>query len=198
MLHFNKKKLLSSYLYFHISKKSKENNFGVLKILIGIFFIFINLKSDFAVATSTNTGTFNVSVGIGATCTASATTMSFGSYNVNSNSTGTSTLYINLTNGASFRVTMADPVVSGDQEGYYRLWLDGTESAAFNEYLVVYFLNPAGNKLRYSGADNAYNIVGTGNGANTAVATITGTIPSGQTGKKTGTFSRIISLNIAY
>jgi len=59
MLHFNKKKLLSSYLYFHISKKSKENNFGVLKILIGIFFIFINLKSDFAVATSTNTGTFS-------------------------------------------------------------------------------------------------------------------------------------------
>ena len=46
MLHFNKKKLLSSCLYFHISKKSKEKNFGVLKILIGIFFIFINLKSE--------------------------------------------------------------------------------------------------------------------------------------------------------
>jgi spore coat protein U-like protein len=121
--------------------------------------------------------------------------MSFGTYNSGAESVATSTLYINLTSGNTFRVTMADDVISPDTAGNYRLWLDGDSNS---EYLRVSLYNPAGNKLYYSGLVDANNIVGTGTGSNVAVATITGRIPSAQTGKSAGSYSRTISLNIAY
>jgi len=179
---------------FFLKKKSKEEISLVSKFLVIFYFLFFNLKLDDAKAV-TSTANLSVSTSITGSCVASATPMSFGTYNSSAESVATSTLYINLTSGSTFRVTMADDVISPDTAGNYRLWLDGDSNS---EYLRVSLYNPAGNKLYYSGLVDANNIVGTGTGSNVAVATITGRIPSGQTGKSAGSYSRTISLNIAY
>jgi hypothetical protein len=177
-----------SYNFFN----SPKHLFLTLKFL-GFFLIF-NLKLDDAKAL-TSTANLTVSTSITGTCVASATPMSFGAYNSGAESVATSTLSINLTSGGTFRVTMADDVISPDTAGNYRLWLDGDSESG---YLTMSLYNPAGNKLHYSGLVDANNIVGTGTGSNVAVATITGRIPSGQTGKSAGNYNRTISLNIAY
>jgi len=194
-------KTIEFILFF--KEKLKIENHKTLNILCVIFILFIiNLKSDFSTvgaSQQTASGTFTASIIFEPSCTASATVMSFGTYDGSVDKTATSTLSINLTNGSTFRVTMADTVISPDSEGDYRLWLNNdSTSGDFVDYLKVYFKNPAGNKLHYSGLVDANNIVGIGTGVLTTVATITGVIPSGQTGKNSGSFSRNVTLNIAY
>jgi hypothetical protein len=179
---------------FLLKKKIKKRILLTLKFLVIFYFLTFDLKLDDAKAV-TSTANLSVSTSITGTCVASATPMSFGTYNSGAESVATSTLYINLTSGNTFRVTMADDVISPDTAGNYRLWLDGDSNS---EYLRVSLYNPAGNKLHYSGLVDANNIIGTGTGSNVAVATITGRIPSGQTGKSAGSYNRTISLNIAY
>jgi hypothetical protein len=179
---------------FLLKKKIKKRLLLTLKFLVIFYFLTFDLKLDDAKAV-TSTANLSVSTSITGTCVASATPMSFGTYNSGAESVATSTLYINLTSGNTFRVTMADDVISPDTAGNYRLWLDGDSNS---EYLRVSLYNPAGNKLHYSGLVDANNIIGAGTGSNVAVATITGRIPSGQTGKSAGSYNRTISLNIAY
>jgi spore coat protein U-like protein len=189
-----------SYTFFNrpkpflLKKKIKKRLLLTLKFLGIFYFLIFNLKFDDAKAV-TSTANLTVSTSIAATCVASATPMSFGTYNSGAESVATSTLSINLTSGNTFRVTMADDVISPDTAGNYRLWLDGDSNS---DYLTLSLYNPAGNKLHYSGLVDANNIIGSGTGSNVAVATITGRIPSGQTGKSAGNYNRTISLNIAY
>jgi len=177
-----------------LKKKLKKKFFLTLKFLVIFYFLIFNLKLNDAEAV-TSTADLLVSTSIAGTCVASATPMSFGTYNSSAESVATSTLSISLTSGMTFRVTMADDVISPDTDGNYRLWLDGNSESG---YLTMSLYNPGGNKLYYSGLVDANNIVGTGTGSNVAVATITGRIPSGQTGKSAGNYNRTISLNIAY
>ena len=142
-----------------------------------------------AMPLTTTTGSMVVSTSVASTCTVSAGTMTFAAY-ANSTITATSAISVNCTNGTTYTVSFND---TPDNTPAYYLVRSGGSSATASDRIEVTFTNGVSTMT-----NAAATITGTGTGSSAAAGTITGTIAGSQTGKTAGSFSKTMTLNLAY
>ena len=179
---------MSKNNYFLNNKKTKivlAKSTTALTCLFGLW-IVSNIPAQ---ASTTTTGTMAVSTTVSATCTVSAGNMTFAAY-TGSLITATSAISVNCTNGTTYTVSFND---TPDSTPAYYLVRSGGSSATASDRIEVTFTN--GSSTMTSAAAT---ITGTGTGSSAAAGTITGTLAGSQTGKTAGSFSKTMTLNLAY
>ena len=167
------------------SEMSLAKSTTALTCLVGLFIV----SSDPAAASSAS-GQFSASTSVSSVCTISAPTMAFGAYTSSATSTQTTVVTVDCSTGANYTISFND---TADGNGKYILQNTTTNTNATGHQLLASFTN--GTTAMTSGAAT---ITGTGAGAAATAGTITGTIASGQSGKAAGTYSKIMTLNLAY
>jgi spore coat protein U-like protein len=115
--------------------------------------------------------------------------MTFAAY-TSSLITATSAISVNCTNGTTYTVSFND---TPDTGSIYYLVRSGGTSATASDRIEVTFTNGVSTMT-----NAAATITGTGTGSSAAAGTITGTIAGSQTGKTAGSFSKTMTLNLAY
>ena len=172
---------------FFFSKKTKivtAKTTTALTCLLGLLII-----SRVSAQAASTTGTMAVSTTVSASCTVSAGNMTFAAY-TSSLITATSAISVNCTNGTTYTVSFND---TPDTGSIYYLVRSGGTSATASDRIEVTFTNGVSTMT-----NAAATITGTGTGSSAAAGTITGTIAGSQTGKTAGSFSKTMTLNLAY
>jgi spore coat protein U-like protein len=141
---------------------------------------------------ATTSATFTAQTVAENACTLASTTMTFGSaYNLTA-LTQSSDIVVNCTANATFSIYFTD-AADGVGSGQYKLIRTTTDGTASANFLNIAFNNGT-NTMTESGA----KITGTGTGSSATAGTITGIIAAGQASRTAGTFTKTMTLNVAY
>jgi spore coat protein U-like protein len=141
---------------------------------------------------ATTSSTFTAQTVAENACTLAATTMTFGSaYNL-TQLTQSSDIVVNCTANATFSIYFTD-AADGVGSGQYKLIRTTTDGTASANFLNIAFNNGT-NTMTLNGA----TITGTGTGSSATAGTITGIIAAGQASRTAGTFTKTMTLNVAY
>ena len=173
------------FLYNHLIK-DKISVFGYLLSAL----ISLQAQSKAAI---TATGTFTVTTSVINTCSLSVPSMNFSSYSENSVSATvdiTALCTPGLTAMISFNTTP-----DGGGNNYKLISESGNESLISN-YLLVNFKKENRNGEFMS--NNTGIITATGTGNQITAGIIYGEVAGGQSGKVSGTYSKVLSLQIVY
>ncbi len=142
---------------------------------------------------ATTSSTFTAQTVAENACTLAATTMTFGSaYNL-TQLTQSSDIVVNCTANATFSIYFTD-AADGVGSGQYKLIRTG----AADGQLSADFLNIAFNNGSSTMTLNGPAITGTGTGSSATAGTITGIIAAAQASRTAGTFTKTMTLNVAY
>jgi len=178
-----KKKLIKNNILKTAAILKKAKTITALTCLIGTMMLTQN-----PAWAPTATGTMAVSSSVAASCTVNAASMTFAAY-AGTAITADSIITANCTNATTYTITIGSAFDAGS---VYYLVRTGGASGTASDRLEVTFAKVGGAAMPTD------TITGTGNGSDQNAGTIRGTIAANQTGKTAGTFSKDITINIAY
>ena len=142
---------------------------------------------------ATTSSTFTAQTVAENACTLAATTMTFGSaYNL-TQLTQSSDIVVNCTANATFSIHFSD-ASDGTANTQYKL----IRSGAANGSLPADFLDITFNNGSSTMTSGGGSITGTGTGSSATAGTITGIIAAAQASRTAGTFTKTMTLNVAY
>ena len=142
---------------------------------------------------ATTSATFTAQTVAANACTLGSTTMTFGSAYNQTALTQSSDIIINCTANATFSIYFLD-TADGVGSGQYKLIRTG----AADGQLSADFLNIAFNNGSSTMTLNGPAITGTGTGSSATAGVITGIIAAAQASRTAGTFTKTMTLNVAY
>jgi spore coat protein U-like protein len=172
-----------------IKKKKIKNNWIYFLSACALFADITKVKSD------TLPTSFLANATVNASCSVSTSTMTFATY-TETRITASSNVVLNCSNGRSYTVSLANSPDYTDNLRYKLILDPGGDASVSSNYLLVGFFKNADNGLAMT--SGAASFTGTGTGSATTIGQIWGYIAASQTGKMSGTFNKVMTLNISY
>ena len=173
------------FLYKNLVKKKKSTFIYLLGTLIS--------RQSHSNAVTTVAGTLTVTTSVINVCSLNVPSMNFSLYSENLISS-TANVTTMCTNGL-IALIYFDTVPDGGDKNY-KLIAESRDGSQLSNYLLVNFKKENSNGEYMS--NNTGIITTTGTGSQVTAGTIYGEVPGGQSGKVSGTYSKVLSLQIVY